>query len=83
MPAESETPELRALHEDILKKQAANEEALGKYRTEIDALKRRQAKPMLESLSAELKSAQEEYAKKATELVSHSIKPKPKPQAQQ
>ena len=76
LPAESETPELKALHEDILKKQAANEEALAKYRTESDALKRRQAKPMLEYRSAELKSAQEEYAKKATELVSHSIKPK-------
>ncbi len=76
LPAESETPELKALHEDILKKQAANEEALAKYKTESDALKRRQAKPMLEYRTAELKSAQEEYAKKATELVSHSIKPK-------
>ncbi|HEX9392005.1 MAG TPA: tetratricopeptide repeat protein [Usitatibacteraceae bacterium] len=76
LPPETETPELKALREDILKKQAANEKELAQYKIEGDALKRRQSKSMLEYHAEELKTAQEDYAKKATELVSHSIKPK-------
>ena len=80
LPPDTETPELKALREDILKKQADNERELAQYKNEGDALKRRQSKPMIEYHAAALKTAQEEYAKKATELVSHSIKPKAQPQ---
>lgn len=76
LPEQSETPELKALHQDIIEKQAANERELADYKKEPDVLKRREIKPMLEIHAAELKDAQEKYAEKATTLVSHSIKPK-------
>lgn len=82
LPPEQETPELKALREDILKKKAANEKELAQYKIEGDVLKRRQAKLMIEYHAAEVKSAQEDYAQKATELVSHSIKPKSLSQGQ-